>query len=526
MLVMRKIVLAFAAVIIFLAACKKNEDLGTSRLFRPVLKGPLVSEGNWIAASWQVIKGAESYTVQLSKDTFRTVLASVTLDTNAYLFQNLEWNRRYQVQVKANAADSSLNSRMSYLGEIKTPAFPSILNTPTISEIGDNAVKVSWVNSGAAVTSIKILKTADSSVVSQVTLNATDITNKYKIVSGLTGLTGYTIFLYSGTTVRGWADFTTKASLAGNLVDLREITGRPSVLSDTIPVIPSGSIILLKRGETYSLSASLSLNKSLTFLSGNDLMNPNQATISLPSNFNITSGSVIDSIVFNDVYLMGTDYASKYVFNINTACTVGKISFENCRIEYLRGVLRTQSNPAIINTFNVNNCIIDSIAGYGVITVDVATSKADNIFIRNSTIYKAEKIITSKNNSSAVAIENCTFNETPFGGNYFIDYSTAGTNNVTQPIIFKNNILGRGKSNAGNVDVRGYRVGSSSTIDVSNTYATSDFLSTNATYLLPNVTVYPRLSTEIWQDPSNGNFKIKDNAFPGKSSAGDPRWRL
>ena len=38
MLVMRKIVLAFAAVIIFLAACKKNDDLGTSRLLRPVIE--------------------------------------------------------------------------------------------------------------------------------------------------------------------------------------------------------------------------------------------------------------------------------------------------------------------------------------------------------------------------------------------------------------------------------------------------------------------------------------------------------
>jgi hypothetical protein len=523
---MRKLLLASVAFILVLSACKKTDDLGQSRLFRPVNKEPLVSEGNWVLASWQAIKGAQNYTVQISKDTFKTILVSRTIDTSAYLFENLEWNRRYQVQVKANSADSGFSSRMSYLGEVKTPAFPSILNVPTISEISDNAVKVSWTTSGAAVTSIRIIKTADSSMVAQATLSPTDINNKYRIVSGLSQLTPYTIFLYSGTTVRGWADFTTKATLAGSIIDLREITGRPSVLSDTIPIIASGSIILLKRGETYNISSTLNLNKSLTFLSGNDLLNPDQAIISLPSNFNITSGSVIDSIVFRDVYLQGTDYASKYVFNINTACTIGKISFESCRAEYFRGVLRTQSQPAIITNFNIDNCIMDSIAGYGIITVDVTSSRVDNISIRNSTIYKAEKIVTSRNNSNSVTIENCTFNEAPRGGNYYIDYSTSPTNNVAQPIVFKNNILGVGKSNAGNVDVRGYRVGSGTSIDVSNTYATSDFLSTTVANQFPNLIVYPKLSTEIWQDPYNGNFKIIDNAFPGKSSAGDPRWRL
>ena len=189
-------------------------------------------------------------------------------------------------------------------------------------------------------------------------------------------------------------------------------------------------------------------------------------------------------------------------------------------------MLRTQSQPAIISNFNVDRCIIDSIAGYGIITVDVTSSRVDNISIRNSTIYKAEKIVTSRNNSNSVTIENCTFNEAPWGNNYFIDYSTSPNNNVAQPIVFKNNILGRGKRNAGNVDVRGYRVGSATSLDVSNTYATSDFLSTTVANQLPNLIVYPKLSTEIWQDPYNGNFKIIDNAFPGKSSAGDPRWRL
>ncbi len=524
--VMKKIFPVILIMSVIIAACTKEDKLEeASRLFRPVMKDELESNGNWIKASWQTVKGADSYTAELSLDTFQTIAATMIADTNTVVFEDLGWNKLYQVQVRANAADTSKNSKASSLGAIKTARFPTILNVPDISEVNDNSVKVTWKTGGAVVTSIKVLLASDSSIATEVTLNPADISNEYKIVSGLNASTGYIIFLYSDATVRGWADFTTKVAFSGNLIDLRGISGRPSVLQDTIPVIASGSTIILKRGETYDISSALSLDKSLVFVGGTDLLVPEQPVIFMSANFSIVSGSVIDSLVFNDLTLRGSDYASKYVFNINTACTVGKIRFESCLIEMFRGVTRTQSNPALVNNYEVEKCIIDSIAGYGLLTVDVNTSKADNIKITNSTVYKAEKIVTSKNNSTSLVIENCTINEAPRGGNYFIDYSVSGSNDVTQPISFKNNILGIGKSNSGNIDVRGYRIGANSIIDVANTYTTSDFLSTNATGQLPNVIPYSRPSTEIWEDPSNGNFKIIDNLFSGRNTAGDPRWR-
>lgn len=518
--------MAACIVVMALAGCRKDKTFEQVRLFRPVVKEALVSNGNWIRASWQPIKDAASYTVELSRDTFKTILKSVNLDTTVYQFDDLEWNKLYQVQVRANAADTNYSSKMSNLGSIKTPLFPTILNTPGISEISENAVKVSWTNGGATVTNIRILKASDSSEVTAVTLTPADVSAQFRIIGGLASSTSYIIFLYSGTSVRGWADFTTKAPLAGNLIDLRGITGRPSVLADTIPIIPSGSIVILKRGETYNIAAALSLNKSITILSGTDLLVTGQATISMPANFNITSGSVIDSIVFNDVTLRGTDYASKYVFNINTACTIGKMSFLSCRAEFFRGVLRTQSQPAIINTFLVDNCIIDSVSNYGVISVDVATSKADNIIIRNSTIYKAEKVVTSRNNSTSVLIENCTFNEAPWGGgnNYYVDYSTSPTNNVTNGITISNCIFGVGKINAGNVSIRGIRANAATTINASNNYRTSDQVSLGND--IPSIITYSKPAAQLFSDPANGNFRIIDNTFPGRSTSGDPRWRL
>jgi hypothetical protein len=516
-----KLGLAVSLFVLILASCKKTEHFEKVRLFRPVVKDALLSEGNWIQASWQPIADAVSYTAELSQDTFRTILTRVTLDTNVTVFENLAWDKFYQVQVRANAADTTFSSRMSNLGSIKTARFPTILNIPGINDVTDEAVKITWTTGGAPVSSIKILNWADSSEVTTVALTPTDITNEYKIISGLAGLSNYIVYLYSGTSVRGWADFTTLAPFTGILVDLRSISGVPSVLADTIPDIVSGTTVILKRGETYNISSTINLSKSITFISGPDLMVPDQAIINLPSNFNIVSGSVIDSIVFNNVYLRGTDYASKYVFNINQACTIGKLNFISCRAEFFRGVVRTQSQPAMINSFLVDNCIIDSVAGYGVITIDVASSKCDIITIRNSTIYKAEKIVTSKGNSTLVTIENCTINEAPRGGNYYVDYNGV---NVANGITINNCIFGVGKDNAGNVSIRGIRADAATTIMASNNYRTSDQISLGND--VPSIVTYPKTVFQLFQDPASGNYQIIDGDFPGKSNTGDPRWRM
>ena len=304
------------------AACTKVDDLGEApRLFRPVVKNALESNGNWIKASWQPITGSASYTAEISVDSFRTVTARVQLDSSTYIFQNLQWERLYQVRVRANAQDTARSSKFGDLGQIRTARFPSILNIPTISEINDNSVKVSWTPSGDAVSQVRILLASDSSVAAMVNLTAADVTNKFRVVSSLKPSTAYIIFLYSGTVVRGWANFQTKAALTGNIIDLRGITGNVNILRDTVPKIPAGSIVLLKRGERYEINSTVMLSRTVTFMAGDDLLNPSKPLIFMPQNFNITDGSTIDSIVFNDVSLQGSDYASKYVFNINSICT-------------------------------------------------------------------------------------------------------------------------------------------------------------------------------------------------------------
>lgn len=523
----KEIVILLLALVSVVVACKKENDVEMVRFFRPVSAAALESDTNAIFVSWLKIQGVASYTVQVSRDTFRTIEKSVNVkDSGSTLVTDLQWDKLYQVQIRANADDTAYNSKWSYLGAIRTPRFPTILKMPLTGDITETAVRVGWTTSGLPVTSIKILKASDSSVVSTTTLTGADLTNQTKVISGLTRGTPYIIFLYSGTTVRGWVNFSTRAPYAGSVIDLTGITGRPSVLADTIPVIPSGSTVVLKRGENYNIANAVNFSKSINIVGGGDLNVAGQAVITMPSNFNVTSGSVIDSIVFNDVILRGTDFTSKYVFNINTACTIGKMAFIGCTAEIFRGVVRLQSQPAIINNFVVENSIIDSLGGYGVLTVDVATAKADKITISNSTIYKAQSIIVSRNNSTSVTIENCTINEAPNGGggSYYVDYNTSASNNVTNGIVITNCIFGVGRLNGAAQTVRGIRVNAASPVSGANNFRTSDQVSLGND--IPNIITYTRPSVQLWLDPANGNFTIADASFPGKSTSGDPRWRI
>jgi hypothetical protein len=514
---------ALCMVIIATVACNKTKVEGgvDDRLFRPVLKGGLVSEGNWISVNLQKISGAVSYVVQVSRDTFKTIDRTITTSKDTAYFDNLLWERLYQVRAKAVASDTVKNSKIADFGSIKTARFPTILNIPTLAEVTDAAVKVSWTNGGAAVTSVKILKASDSSVVTTVTLTATDITNQYRIVSGLASSTDYIIYLYSGTSVRGWADFKTSAPLTGTVIDLREITGRPSVLADTIPIIPDGATVLLKRGQQYNIASAVSLGKSITIRSGSDLIVPDQAFIFFTSNFNFVAGANIGYIDFKDVSMKSDAYGSRYIFNTTNGATVGRVSFEDCKAEIFRGIMRLQSGTTSVTNFIVNKCIIDSISNYGILTVDNITCKADNITIQNSTIYKAERVVTSRSNSVTVLIENCSMNEVVSTGSYLVAYSTSPTNNVSNGIKVNNCIFGVGKATG---TVRGVQSGATTAVEANNNYKTLDYVGIAPE--LPGLLSYPGNATALWVDPINGNFRIKDNSFAGKANTGDPKWRL
>src|SRR5690349_9126015 len=74
---------------IFFSACKEDEVYPETRLFRPVLNEDLSASGNSIIINMGNLKKAVSYTVQISRDTFKTIDYTIESDTN-YIVVNDE----------------------------------------------------------------------------------------------------------------------------------------------------------------------------------------------------------------------------------------------------------------------------------------------------------------------------------------------------------------------------------------------------------------------------------------------------
>ena len=520
----KKMLLGLCVVILAAASCKKTglqkEDGVADRLFRPTIDGSLTADGNYITASWQKVTGAVTYTVQVSRDTFKTIDQSYTIDSAHITFLNLQWEKLYQVQVRANSADTLKSSKMGLLGAIKTPKFPTILNTPGVSDLTDVAVRVSWATSGATVTTIKILKASDSSVVTTVTLTPSDVANAYNIINGLVPSTNYIIFLYSGTSVRGWANFSTKATLSGNIIDLRNLSGVPTVLFDTLPKIAAGSTILLKRDETYTIGAAFIFTQTVTIMTG-DGFGGGPARIALASNFD--ASGTFDSLHFENVILKQS--GASYFMNVGNVAKIGKITFENVTTEgvFSNAFIRLKTTGDEITNLVINNCIIDSIglsAKYPIIYAGTPGMVFTNVQITNSTFNSIYYFIRQDNTitASSLLISNCTFNDFINQSGYFVNYTTFPSGfNIT------NTIFGKTTDKTASNFIK-----SSAPVVFSNCYYTNDciFSANPITSFSSGLSAYSNASTTLFTAPATSNFKILDATFGGKSSAGDPRWRL
>jgi len=505
------------------------------RLFMPVVAEDPVIQGNQITVSWFKIKGSVSYTAMISRDSaFQIVDQTITvgMDTSKVVFANLLWDQDYYISLQAKASDPSKNSKLVTL-TAKTGRFPTILLPSTADDLTDYSIVVRWSNTGAVVTSINVSYT-DGTLVKTVALTEEDVAAGYKEITGLTGTTTYEITIYSEATLRGTQNYTTIATpnLGEHVIDLRSITGIPTILTDTMASALSGTVFVLRRSETYSCNATASfvLSKSIKVICLPGLGNPAQLNY---SNETDLSGD-IDSIVFSNVSVSGlkSNGTSKvsYMFNTTSAynCNVGLVSFENCTFHsFGNSLLRLQTGTApwgIVNKVYVNNCIINDIgisSGYGIFHAANGGANGNNIAnfeMRNTTCYNFTKgvLLNTMSNVESVLVENCTFNDMLPGGYYFMDFNTY----TVAAFNMNNCILGKTKTQ----DLsRGIRASAESNIVTNNCYNTSDFFTVS--YNIPGLIPYSGLSTDLFSNPANGDFTIIDSKFDGKNSSGDPRWR-
>ena len=518
-------------------SCNKVTEIGEanlSRMFTPVglrlTVGQTQVKIEWNASLFSQDKEVQ-YTVQISKDSSFQGTPDFTnvVDTTFIIVTDADIaiRQRYFARVRANASGNSTESNWMVSAPFTLTGEQIFVVPVPESDLIDVAVILRWTTTPGVT---KIVITPPTGSPFEEVITDADNTAGYKLIEGLLPNSTYSAEIFAGTKSKGLLSFTTKPTISGtNIIDLRGITGRPSVLADTLPIIPSGSIVILKRGLTYNFTATTNLNKSVTILSGSDFI-PELATIFMGSNFNLTAGAAIDSLIFKDVVMFSDNYAAKYIFNINQVGTIGKVVFENVRGYRFRGFFRMQTGGAgtKVTDLIINNCVIDSLRDFSLVNTNNSNTVM-NIQVTNTTLYNARKVIDHRSpGSNSIRFENCTFYNLPGGGPadgtgglYFIDL---GTQNSANPILINNCIFAKTWDDQGlGNTARGIQAGSSTTVSVTNSYQTSDFI-INTTYPISGTIPYSGTAANLYIDPDNGNFKIKDNNFAGKGNSGDPRW--
>ena len=529
-----------------LSSCSKDEPVyEKTRLFRPVQNADLKATANVIIVNLAKIKEAISYKVEVSQDSFVTVLYTFVSDTNYILInqatvgEELDYNSLYQVRVLANAASSEYNSKVALLGSVRTERFPSIQLLPRIFDVTDVKARARWTPSGAAISQVKTFAKDDKKLTKPLatyTVSAAENTSGEKIIDKLTPNTSYQVAIYSGNTIRGWVDYKTLVADVNpadpNVINLSE-SEDPSALASAVAAAADGNIILLKKGIRYDIPTD-PLNKSITIKGAYGLV-PERTEVFSKGDWKVTPGAKINYIIFDNIDFIGLDMGAHYAFNISNSGTptvIKDLKFLNCTIKNVRGIIRLRSTSFITN-LTISNSIVYDIGNYGLFTCDSdGTDQAaiDNVLLENSTFYRMTIFVTSRQNCQSFIIKSCTFSEfTEQGQQTFRFRGAAGKSDIINGLTISGCIWGHGwdPAKTGGTLVSFSKDGlKNTTISVTNTWATSDFGVVAGTEMpgFPSLT-YGKPAASLWVSPYMANFNIGDAGFTGKYDSGDPRWR-
>jgi hypothetical protein len=543
----KTVILAVILCVGLLSSCKDQETLGSAdRLFRPIVSGEY--GGTWIKLNWDRYKGAKSYELLLSVDSFKTILRHTRTDSTQFTYNNLDYDTKYQISIRSIgdsllASGDTIKSKYAVLKDITTTDYPTLLIDPTTAtDIIDNSVIIKWTVSSPVYTRIDMCVKKDS-VYESVNLTTADNSAGTKIVTGLKPATTYYAKIYQGNAYMGKKTFKTANAqiFIGDVVDLRGYSDSQAAtllhqtFIDTLAINhPNGLNLILSGGTSYTIGT-VSIPVSMNIVTG--LSFKGKAIMAINGNFTVpavTAGKVgsirFEKVFFTEGNIAGKtrkdgNYGATYLFNFNqSGGNLDSLKLENCDVKYKRAFVRLQTT-ANINYLSINNCLFDSIADYGIINNGNDASYIGDIVFKNSTVLHANKLFTcgKAKGINSITIDHVTSCYSPAAGAYFLDYNT---NLVPGGITITNSLFGIGGGTAPAL-VNGMR-SSCSNINISNCFRATDLgwvkTADGSAAVAPinDFVDFGLTTTQIFTDPTNSNYKVTDTKL--KNKIGDPRW--
>lgn len=568
---MRKIfktMLLFAAVSAAMGtfvSCSDDDDLTKAdALFRPVITDDNLELGldennvPYMIVKWDNYTDANQYTVNVVPVDASVPAKEITTSELTCRFDGLEYDKEYFVNISASNTNSGLSSKAFSL-TATTPDYPTSLATLQATDIIDIAARVRWTP-GVVYDRLRIIEDSEDALVAELALTDEDNAAAQKMVYGLSPKTTYRVEAYSGDAYKGKKRFSTVASenFDGEVIDLRGLdadkawkwfsVGSGSAYANTLDSLikteyqDKNITVVLEGGTRYRI-ATIELpatTGTITFVTGLSLAG--EAQLGVEGNFRVAGNSEVGGVVFDKVAFTDTEskprtdshYGATYVFNFNQSeGNLGTLKFTNCSIKYKRGICRIQTAASIKNVI-IDNCVIDSISGYGITNADNAKADIQNIKITNTTISNAEKICvgTKGLQPNSLVVENCTFVYTIADAKPFFDFKSSNWSTFKDKFTFKNCLIGMAGRNKEELATTGI-TGWSGDLqpECADLYFTSDLLwqPTSEEDPTPKAafpgTTLSSSTAATFKDAASSNFQIVTNELGGtKPKPGDPRW--
>jgi len=521
----------------FFTSCK--DDVAEQQLpylFRPINLSYSLN-GVVATVSWAKVDSAVSYTVQISKDSlaFTNIVSTVTTTNLSYSIE-LAGVTRYSARVRANASDTTKNSKFNTT-TFKTPA-ENIFNGYTSFMSQLNTLDIKWLPKANAT---KLVLKATGLTDQTLTISSAEALAGEKICASLPNAT-YTVQIYNNDILRG-----TNTLVVEGTTYLAAGSDLPTALTNAT----AGDIIVLEPGATFLMgSSTYKLSKDVKV---RGLLASNRSTICMtngtPSTTSVmlgfTDGSILNSVQFENIDFTGycsnltTGTKIGYLFNNSTALTIGTLSFKNCQLHNFSNTpMRLQgSKGQTITNLIFTDCTIYDV-GFGSTYAIVNSNTNDNfvnISFTGCTIYNFKGSLILRTATAAIpvtmgaiTITNCTINQgmQDTGATRFL--IDANLTTFTSGVSINNCILGSSSALAA-----GVRLTTLTTYPtVTKSYYTTDYVDGTlvGTYSYSLIksggpTAYSGASTALWNSPTTGDFSFKDAAFAGKGVAGDLRWK-
>lgn len=442
-----KIYLCVIIITLLLHACKDEKEDIAIRNFAPIGLCVVQDNINKATIKWQAVKNAVSYTVQLSTDsTFNYKTDETTVSCDSSISTGLINGQIYYVRVRANNADSTLNSHW----ETTTFKFNRD-NILYASEVGSDSVLLSWNKMIPSLSQIIISSTTDSI---KYELTQIDISNQHTTIHGLKSGIPYTAKIYMGNILIGSSIFRTK-SLSENDKDIY-ITNEDNLIN-VLNLASNGSSIHFGPGVYAYGDNDIEINnKSLVFES-NETNADSFPEISVKS---FTLKGHINKIIFKNLSLSGfalggasPNKLNSYLIDLSDEfIDADTILIEGCAIHNLSNcVIRGSRGKGQqkVNYIGLKNCEISNINSTGANKYEMLkldSLQLNSLELNNCTIYNTSHgLINNRNNyitDAKGSIINCTINDVgstdSIPKKYLLDFSGNVGTYLLQNNIFSN----------------------------------------------------------------------------------------